>query len=345
MTETSGADATASSDLQADGLSPDESGPDPGGWHYTPALPIRCSPLFTWPWDVVAIVRWYVESWLLISERLGFVVVAVLVWLYLHPGARVVEALSWDWVALTYLRNVCLMTVFAGGLHLYLHTWKLQGQTLKYDKRDLSRKGSRFNWNDQLLDNMFWSLVSGIGIVTVYEVVMLWGQAHGLFSTLTWGDHPVWFVSLFVIIPVLNALHFYGVHRLLHWSVLYRIAHALHHRNVNIGPWSGISMHPIEHILYFSSLLVHVVLPSHPIHVFFHVYWLTLGAAASHSGYHGLVVRDKERIALGTFYHQLHHRYYECNYGNLEFPVDKWFGSFHDGTLAGRKAMKRRPGG
>jgi sterol desaturase/sphingolipid hydroxylase (fatty acid hydroxylase superfamily) len=28
----------------------------------------------------------------------------------------------------------------------------------------------------------------------------------------------------------------------------------------------------------------------------------------------------------------MHHRYFECNYGNLEVPWDKMFGSFHDGT-------------
>ena len=35
---------------------------------------------------------------------------------------------------------------------------------------------------------------------------------------------------------------------------------------------------------------------------------------------------------MGDFFHQLHHRYFECNYGELTSPLDKWFGSFHDGT-------------
>ena len=52
----------------------------------------------------------------------------------------------------------------------------------------------------------------------------------------------------------------------------------------------------------------------------------------THTGYENLLIKDKKRLALGTFYHQLHHRYYECNYGNEEMPWDRWFGTFHDGS-------------
>ncbi|WP_287307857.1 hypothetical protein [Mesorhizobium sp.] len=33
---------------------------------------------------------------------------------------------------------------------------------------------------------------------------------------------------------------------------------------------------------------------------------------------------------MGDFFHQLHHRYFECNYGGTEVPLDAWFGTFHD---------------
>ena len=41
-------------------------------------------------------------------------------------------------------------------------------------------------------------------------------------------------------------------------------------------------------------------------------------------------------------HHQMHHRYFECNYGSLEIPWDKFFGSFHDGTVEADKRMKER---
>ena len=53
-------------------------------------------------------------------------------------------------------------------------------------------------------------------------------------------------------------------------------------------------------------------------------------------------MKDKNRLALGTFHHQMHHRYFECNYGNLEVPWDKWFGSFHDGTDEAHERMLKQ---
>ena len=50
------------------------------------------------------------------------------------------------------------------------------------------------------------------------------------------------------------------------------------------------------------------------------------------------VAREAESVAAieaaraGDFFHQLHHRYFECNYGTSEIPFDKWFGTYHDGS-------------
>ena len=101
-------------------------------------------------------------------------------------------------------------------------------------------------------------------------------------------------------------------------------------------------MHPLEHVIYLSSVLIHWVVASHPIHVFFHMQWLTLGAVTSHAGFEGLMVGGKRRLALGSFHHQLHHRYFECNYGNTEMPWDLWFGSFHDGTPEATRRLRER---
>ena len=70
----------------------------------------------------------------------------------------------------------------------------------------------------------------------------------------------------------------------------------------------------------------------------------SLTAATSHTGFENLLVQDRKRLALGTFPHQMHHRYFEVNYGNLEMPWDKWFGSFHDGTPAAHERLKSRRG-
>ena len=73
----------------------------------------------------------------------------------------------------------------------------------------------------------------------------------------------------------------------MHWPPLYRLAHALRHRNINIGPWAGISMHPVEAVLHFSILLIHFIVPSHPIHFLFHVHVNGSNPCVSHSGFEG----------------------------------------------------------
>jgi len=51
---------------------------------------------------------------------------------------------------------------------------------------------------------------------------------------------------------------------------------------------------------------------------------------------------DAKVIDAGDFYHQLHDRYYECNYGTTEVPWDVWFGSFHDGSEEATARIRER---
>ena len=138
----------------------------------------------------------------------------------------------------------------------------------RFDSRELP-KSTRFTFGNQVRDNMFWTLASGVTIWTAFEVVTYWGYANDYVPNLLWEDNPAWFVLLFLLQPIWGSLHFYWIHRALHWPPLYRIAHSLHHRNINVGPWSGMSMHPIEHVLYLSSGMIHWLVASHPVHFLF----------------------------------------------------------------------------
>ena len=101
-------------------------------------------------------------------------------------------------------------------------------------------------------------------------------------------------------------------------------------------------MHPIEHVGYMGLLLIFLVLPAHPVHFIFMGYWLALATATSHAGFENLVLGENTRLKIGSFHHQLHHRYFECNYGNPEMPWDNWFGSYHDGSAEATKAVRER---
>ena len=311
-------------------------------WHWHPDLPIPNSPVFAWPPRPFAAVRWLAGYWLAISFVVLELILALIVWTWLQPGPAETATLAADWVGLMLLRNLILITLVVGGLHLYFYGFKAQGKTRKFDGREQAKNRRSFTFRNQVWDNMFWTLASGVPLWTAYEVAYVWAHANGHLPTTSFSESPVWFVALFLLIPIWSSGHFYWIHRAIHWPPLYKAVHSLHHRNVNIGPWSGISMHPVEHVIYFSSVLIHFVLASHPIHFFFHMYLEVLNPAASHSGYDGLVIKGRKRVELGDFFHQLHHRFFECNYGTAEMPWDKWFGTFHDGTAEGREGVRKR---
>lgn len=311
-------------------------------WNYHPDLPLADPSIFKWPPDPHFLGRWVLRNWLTLSERVMMVILATLCWLFLYPSLGTAKTLAFGWVFQVWLVNLGLMICIAGGLHWFFYVRRGQGKALKFDHREPAKGNSLWNFSNQVHDNMFWSLGSGVLQVTVLQVLVMWLMANGYVPTINLTSNPILFIAGLMLLPIWSAFHFYWVHRLLHVPFLYKRVHALHHRNVNIGPWSGLSMHPVEHLLYLSSLLIHCVIPSHPIHLYFHVIYLAPGAAMTHTGYEDLLIKDKRKLALGTFYHQLHHRYYECNYGNQEMPWDRWFGTFHDGSDEGTKETRSR---
>ena len=309
-------------------------------WNHVPEVPIRVSPLWQWPPRPVAAFRWYWDSWFFLTVNLVIVAISFVALYWASPTLEA-AAKPGLWIAGIWLRNAIIVSVLAGSLHLWFHKYSGQGEALKYDPRPFPRQGRMFTLSDQLKDNVVWTIGSGVTIWSLFEALLWWSMANGFAATITFQTNPVWFVAIFFLIPVWESFYFYWMHRFLHTDVMYRF-HALHHRNTDIGPWSGLSMHPVEHLFYFGSVLTHFAIASHPVHVIFHLMFYGLLAITTHTGFEGVLFRNKKRLHLGNFHHQIHHRYFECNYGNLDVPWDMLFGSWHDGTEGGKARLKER---
>ena len=65
-----------------------------------------------------------------------------------------------------------------------------------------------------------------------------------------------------------------------------------------------------------------------------------LTPATGHHGFEGPLFNGK--LQTGSYFHYLHHRYFTVNYGVESVPLDKWFGSFHDGSPEAHAAMVER---
>ena len=311
-------------------------------WHYQPNLPIPTSPVFSWPLDLIAVFKWVLRSWFPVSEKLIVLGLALISWAYFHPELEQTRDFHWQWMGQIYIRNLVLMILVAGGLHLYLFVFNKQGQERRYDARPLAKNRRAFTFNDQVKDNMFWTCVSGVTIWSAYEALMMWAMANGYVPVIPEENQWIWMAGLIFLIPIWETVYFFFIHRLLHWPPLYQTVHSLHHRNTNIGPWSGLSMHPVEHLIYLGSVLIHFVVPANPLIIIYHLHFYCLTAATTHAGYEGITFGGKVHLGLGTYHDQLHHRFFECNYGGLEVPFDKWFGYFHDGTPESHQAFQNR---
>ncbi len=315
-------------------------------WNYHPNLPLKDKSLFGNIKSPTFIAKWLFKNWLSISEFVLLAVVSIFLWFFCYPSLESVKIISFGWILQILIINFFVMFAFAGGLHWYFYIRRGQEKKLKFDHRDQTRNNSNFLFSDQVKDNMFWTLTSGVLNLTFFQSFTMWLMANGYIPLVTFHTFSIgfvfWFFLGFVYIPIWAALHFYWIHRFLHIPFMYKKFHSLHHRNINIGPWSGMSMHPIESFLYISSVCIHWIVLAHPIHLIFHLLWLGPGASMSHTGYEDLLIKDKKKLSLGTFYHQLHHRYYECNYGNQEMPWDRWFGTFHDGSIEATQETRTR---
>ncbi|MBT6846801.1 MAG: sterol desaturase family protein, partial [Planctomycetaceae bacterium] len=135
-------------------------------WNHT--APVVFSALFDWPPKPKEAFLELTKRWATITRNVLFLAMAFLVSRYLIPDATALRSLSLEWVCSIFLRNYLFMLVIAGGLHLYLFTFALQGRRLKYDPRRTLAKGRKYSFQNQVFDNVFWSLASGATIWSIY---------------------------------------------------------------------------------------------------------------------------------------------------------------------------------
>eukprot|EP00811_Abedinium_folium_P033732 NODE_6674_length_1649_cov_9.680026.p1 GENE.NODE_6674_length_1649_cov_9.680026~~NODE_6674_length_1649_cov_9.680026.p1 ORF type:complete len:457 (-),score=129.84 NODE_6674_length_1649_cov_9.680026:206-1576(-) len=189
-------------------------------------------------------------------------------------------------------------------------------------------------------DLYYWFL--GVMCVTVLECIMLRLWATGAVPYVTnealLGSAAYIAVNVVwaLIVPILRDMHFYAAHRLIHVRCIFQYVHKLHHRDSDPEPFSGMCMHPVEHLLYFSNaFLPALFLPGLSPFIFMYtVVHLVLAPAAGHSGWEDHFQADQ--------YHYIHHAKFECNYGSpFSAFIDIYMGTFRE--KLGASAVYRGP--
>ncbi|SMY09768.1 sterol desaturase family protein [Flavimaricola marinus] len=309
-----------------------------GNW--TPNEPLKKAPVFVLPPQPRAFLKWlptYFLPWNVI-----LMLIAGLTWYALTPSQETLSVLSADWILYLLARNSLGIFLFYGAFQLHFYWMRRQDIAFKYNGKWPRKKDDSFLFGSQLRENLFWTFAAGVPIMTAYEVLILWVFANGYMPFVSFGENPIWLAVLFLLVPLIHEVHFYLVHRLIHIPPLYQWIHSLHHNSVNPAPFSSLSMHPVEHLLYFSGILVHFILPSNPFLAMYHLYFAGYGAVVGHVGFDKVVLNDEKAVPTHAYNHYLHHKYFEVNYSEGLVALDQMFGTFHDGSEDGDRLMKER---
>lgn len=310
-----------------------------GNW--SPNDPIEVGPLLDRPWSLRKVIKWlpgYFMPW-----NLMFFCIGAGLWAWATPTKEVLQSLSAEWIGFLLLRNTATVLLVFGLLEFWLYIRRQQGNRFKYNGAFPADRVSDVFWfKSQTIDNILRTFCSGVPIWTGYEALMLWAWANDIGPWTAFGDHPVWLCVFALILPLVHEVHFFLIHRLIHLPLLYRLVHSVHHNSVNPSPWSSLSMHPVEHLLYWSDALIHLVLPSHPLLVLYHLQIGGTGAVIGHVGFDKIETGDETAINTHAYAHYLHHKYFEVNYADGALPLDKWIGTWHDGTPEAHARMMSR---
>ena len=107
-------------------------------------------------------------------------------------------------------------------------------------------------------------------------------------------------ISNFNLIQQFSCIHQF-FDRFIHIKAMYKYIHAVHHRNTDIEPFAGLSMHPVEHVYYYSCIGPSLVLLASPFAFMFNALHLVISPAPGHCGW-------EDFMQSGQF-HYIHHRF------------------------------------
>jgi len=175
---------------------------------------------------------------------------------------------------------------------------------------------------NQLYDNVILTMMSGVPIYSLYEYILLLRPHTNALTANPWYGIGIAFLTPFFLI-----IHFYYSHRWIHNQTLYKYIHNVHHKNLNFTPWSGIAMHPLEHVIFFSALLVFLVVPASPFNVIFATLYLALNPGVGH---HGFFKWEWIGFTNDHKFHYDHHKYFKVNFGGGAVPLDRWHGTIRE---------------
>ena len=216
------------------------------------------------------------------------------------------------WLFLTIIIGIRYL-VLAGAFHWSLKNTSFWRHSLKLMQREPHPETVR--------KELYWSLFSSI-IYAVPAAVVIELFVQGKTAIyLQWDQYPIWYIPFSVFIYLfLHDTYFYWTHRAMHFKKVFSLVHRVHHESRPPTSFAAFSFHPLESIIsaWFVPFLL-LFIPIHVVVLTILLIAITLCAILNHSGYE-ILPKKLLKGVIGKWFitaahHDLHHKFYECNYG------------------------------
>lgn len=231
---------------------------------------------------------------------------------------------EWSWMLPIITRDLLGTWLICGLWDWFLYFSPLKEKLHKY------KINPKYPSNYQIFhDALVTTMASLTGAAIEIWLCHMWASGRFSMQKDFW-ETPVVNILWALTITHWRIPHFWAIHRGMHpWKTdtipdvgkfLYKHVHALHHKSYNPTAFSGTNMHPVESTLYYSACLIAVYFGCHPTIVLGCIIDCAVGAWLGHDGF--------QWPGSGDYFHMLHHANFDCNYGAMHVPIDKWLGTY-----------------
>lgn len=172
------------------------------------------------------------------------------------------------------------------------------------------------------------------GMTRIYYNVADFGIGYLIFS--------------FIVMVVYHDFYFYWTHRLMHHKAIFKHVHKVHHESKTPSPWAAYSFHPWEALIQAMVLPIALfILPLHGLSVFAFVIYMIVRNVIGHLGFEilpkGFTKNKWVNWNTAITHHDLHHQYFNYNYGLYFSWWDKWMKTEHSQYHEIFDEVKSRP--
>lgn len=227
---------------------------------------------------------------------------------------------------------------------VYFLVWKKFKQRLKNWRIQLKERVDAAQIKRELKNSVF-TLLVGAGFSTLVYYLNSIGYTK-IYTNIN--DYSLFYsIGGFFILLLADDTWFYWTHRLLHHPRLFRCVHVVHHKSVDVNPFTSMSFHFLEAMaLSLWILPVSFIFPIYaPVLMVLQI-WGFLDNLKSHLGYEFYPAwwnKSIGKLLTSSTHHNMHHSKFGGNYG-VHFRVwDKLQGTeFRDYEAEFEKIQDRK---